>query len=184
MCPHTHLAPRAPLTALGLGIVLGMAVGTLPFPKANSPPPAPPAIREGLSPPVIPTSCANAPVPDAERPETPFLRENDAAMVKMMAAMSVKPTGDVDRDFVAMMVPHHQGAIDMARAELRYGKNERLRRMAQEIIVTQQDEIAAMRLAVGDPLLPWAEAPTTETNGAAGQSPQGHEHRHMGHEGR
>jgi hypothetical protein len=51
-----------------------------------------------------------------------------------------------------MMIPHHQGAIEMARAELRYGRNEQLRRLAQEIIVTQQQEIAAMRLALGQPL--------------------------------
>ena len=67
--------------------------------------------------------------------EAPFLAENDAAMSKMMADMTVSPTGDVDRDFVAMMVPHHQGAIDMAQAVLRYGSNEQLRRLAQEIIV-------------------------------------------------
>jgi uncharacterized protein (DUF305 family) len=63
-------------------------------------------------------------------------------------AISVGPSGDVDRDFVAMMIPHHEGAIAMAQAELRYGKNEQLRRMAQEIVVTQQQEIAAMRLAL------------------------------------
>jgi hypothetical protein len=68
----------------------------------------------------------------------------------MMADMAVKPSGDVDRDFAAMMIPHHQGAIDMAQAELRYGRNEQLRRLAQEIIVTQQQEITVMRLAVGD----------------------------------
>jgi len=84
--------------------------------------------------------------------EAPFLRENDAAMVKMMNDMAAKPTGDVNRDFVAMMLPHHQGAIDMAVAYLRYGNNEQLRRIAQEIIVDQQQEIAAMRLALGDPL--------------------------------
>ena len=78
----------------------------------------------------------------------------------MMADMTIKPTGDVDRDFVQMMVPHHQGAIDMARAELKYGRNEQLRRMSQEIIVTQQQEIAAMRLAIGDPLPPSAASPT------------------------
>jgi uncharacterized protein (DUF305 family) len=93
-------------------------------------------------------------------PEAPFLKENDAAMTKMMTDMTVKPTGDVDRDFVEMMVPHHQGAIDMAQAVLRYGHNEQLRRLAQEIIVTQQQEIAAMRLAVGDPLPPSAASPT------------------------
>jgi Domain of unknown function (DUF305) len=59
-----------------------------------------------------------------------------------------------------MMVPHHQGAIDMARVELKYGRNEQLRRLSQEIIVTQQQEIAAMRLAVGDPLPPSVASPT------------------------
>ena len=92
--------------------------------------------------------------------EAPFLSENDAAMTRMMADMTVKPTGDVDRDFVAMMVPHHQGAIDMAQAVLRYGHNEQLRRLAQEIVVTQQQEIAAMHVAVGDPLPPSVAAPT------------------------
>ena len=80
-------------------------------------------------------------------------------MTKMMIDMGIRPSGDVDADFVAMMVPHHQGAIEMAQAELRYGRNEALRRMAQEIIVTQQQEIAAMRLAVGGPLPPSAPAP-------------------------
>jgi uncharacterized protein (DUF305 family) len=80
--------------------------------------------------------------------ETPFLAKSNAAMTRMMAAMKIKPSNDVDRDFVAMMVPHHQGAIDMAEAELSYGHNELLRRLAQEIIVTQQQEIAVMRLAL------------------------------------
>ena len=80
--------------------------------------------------------------------EKQFLRENAAAMSKMMAAMAVTPSGDVDEDFVATMVPHHQGAIEMAQAQLRYGHNEQLRRIAQEIIVTQTQEIAVMRLAV------------------------------------
>jgi uncharacterized protein (DUF305 family) len=91
--------------------------------------------------------------------EAPFLAENDAAMTKMMDGMTVKPTGDVDADFTAMMIPHHQGAIDMAQAELRYGRNEQLRRIAQEIIVEQQQEIAAMRLALGQPLPPSVAAP-------------------------
>ena len=80
--------------------------------------------------------------------ERPFLQENKTAMDRMMRDMMVPPSGDADRDFAAMMVPHHQGAIDMAMAELRYGHNEQLRRIAQEIIVEQQQEIAAMRLAV------------------------------------
>jgi DUF305 family protein family protein len=102
----------------------------------------------------------------ADRPdysnEQSFLSENDAAMNRMMADMTIKPTGDIDRDFVAMMVPHHQGAIDMARAELRYGHNEQLRRLAQEIVVTQQQEISVMRLVVGDPLPPSTASPTQQ----------------------
>lgn len=89
-----------------------------------------------------------------------FLAENDAAMARMMAAMHAAPSGDVDRDSVMVMIPHHQGAIDMAMAELRHGKNEQLKRLAQGIIVTQQQEIAAMHLAIGESLPPSAPAPT------------------------
>ncbi|MBS3652363.1 DUF305 domain-containing protein [Pseudaminobacter sp. 19-2017] len=95
--------------------------------------------------------------PSAE--EDPFLQQNAGAMEKMMTGMSVQPSGDIDRDFVEMMVPHHQGAIEMAQAELRYGHNERLKRMAQEIIVTQQQEIAAMRLALDETLPPATPSP-------------------------
>jgi uncharacterized protein (DUF305 family) len=91
--------------------------------------------------------------------EAPFLAQNDAAMTKMMAAMQIKPSGDADHDFVAMMAPHHQGAIDMAQAELRFGHNEQLKRLSQEIIVTQQQEIAAMKLALGLPLPPSSPSP-------------------------
>jgi len=83
--------------------------------------------------------------------ELEYLRENDKAMTKMMQEMHIRPSGDVDRDFVAQMIAHHQGAIDMASALLHTGANETLKRLAQEIIVTQQDEIAAMRLAIGEP---------------------------------
>jgi Domain of unknown function (DUF305) len=92
--------------------------------------------------------------------EAPYLAENDATMSRMMSGMVIKPTGDVDRDFVAMMSPHHQGAIDMAQAVLRSGHNEQIRRLAQEIIVTQQQEIATMHLAIGEPLPPSVPSPT------------------------
>jgi uncharacterized protein (DUF305 family) len=91
--------------------------------------------------------------------EAPFLAENQYAMTKMMADMAVEPIGDVDRDFVAMMVPHHQGAIDMARAELRYGHNELLRRLAREIVTNRQQEITVMRLAVDDERSPSTGSP-------------------------
>lgn len=93
--------------------------------------------------------------------ERAYLAQSQAAMTRMMDGMSMKPLGDVDRDFVRMMIPHHQGAIDMAMAVLRYGRNQRIRRLAQEIIVDQQQEIAAMRSAIGDPLPPAAAAATT-----------------------
>jgi uncharacterized protein (DUF305 family) len=92
--------------------------------------------------------------------EARYLAEVEAAMTKMMNDMATKPTGDIDRDFVMAMTPHHQGGIDMAVALLRYGHNEQLRRLAQEIIVTQQQEIAAMALAIGAPLPPSMVSPT------------------------
>ena len=109
--------------------------------------------------------------------EAPFLKENDAAMTKMMDDMAIKPTGDIDRDFVAMMAPHHQGAIDMAISELRYGKNEQLRRIAQEIIVDQMQEIAAMNLAFGKPVTDSAPAPTQQQPASTAV-----EHHHSGME--
>ncbi|WP_240663619.1 DUF305 domain-containing protein [Sphingomonas sp. UV9] len=63
----------------------------------------------------------------------------------MHGAMMTGQSGDPDRDFATMMIPHHQGAIDMAEIELRYGKDERLRRLAQAIIVEQRQEIAVMQ---------------------------------------
>jgi uncharacterized protein (DUF305 family) len=83
-----------------------------------------------------------------DSPESHFLVDMRDIMATMHHGMDTPPTGNVDADFVAMMVPHHQGAIDMARLQLRYGHNERLRRISQEIIVEQQQEIAVMRLAV------------------------------------
>jgi hypothetical protein len=95
----------------------------------------------------------------ADPDEAAFLLETEAAMTKMMSAMTIAPTNDVDRDFVERMVAHHQGAIEMAEAQLRYGRNKQLERLAQEIIVTQQQEIAAMRLAPGLPLLSSVSSP-------------------------
>ncbi|CAN5303522.1 hypothetical protein BH10PSE17_BH10PSE17_15870 [soil metagenome] len=84
----------------------------------------------------------------AESTNEAFATENSVAMDRMMSAMQIKSSGDIDRDFAAMMIPHHRGAIDMAQSELRYGQNEQLRRIAQEIIVDQLQEIDAMNLAL------------------------------------
>jgi hypothetical protein len=106
----------------------------------------------------------------ADSTQAAFAAENATAMAKMMAGMDVKPSGDIDHDFAAMMIPHHQGAIDMALAELRYGRNEPLRRIAQEIIVEQQQEIAAMNLALDQPLPPSTPAPTQGMQSDASES--------------
>ena len=146
--PEALVRPRWALLA-------GIAIGAAAVLAATSE--GAPAAVEKLA-----TLCGVS-LAEAAPEEAPFLAENDAAMTKMMAAMAVRPTGDVDRDFVATMVPHHQGAIDMAQAELRYGHNEQLRRIAQEIIVEQQQEIAAMHLAIGQALPPSAPAPDQQS---------------------
>lgn len=79
-----------------------------------------------------------------------FASAMDAAMARMHRAMMTGYSGDHDRDFAAMMIAHHQGAIDMAGLELRFGKDERLRRLAQGIIVEQEQEIALMRNILRD----------------------------------
>jgi hypothetical protein len=111
----------------------------------------------------------------ASTPSEQFLAENEAAMARMHAAMEIQPTGDIDRDFAAMMIPHHQGGIDMAVAVLRHSRNEQIRRLAQEIIVEQQQEIAALRMAVGEPLPASRPAPTHPPAMPAGE-PSAHHH--------
>jgi uncharacterized protein (DUF305 family) len=76
-----------------------------------------------------------------------FMKAMDESMKQMDREMSAAPmNGNIDHDFAAMMIPHHQGAIDMAKAELRYGNDPVMRRIAQEILVDQQSEIDAMQL--------------------------------------
>ena len=76
-----------------------------------------------------------------------FLQAMAAGMKTMDHDMNAAPMdGDVDHDFAAMMMPHHQGAIDMAKAELNYGSDPVMRRLAQEILVEQQSEIQLMQL--------------------------------------
>ena len=97
-----------------------------------------------------------------------FRSTMDAAMTRMHQAMAAPGTGDPDRDFAAMMIPHHQGAIEMAEAQLRFGRDERLRRLAQGIIVEQTQEIAVMRQVLGT--LPPAAMPTPAPSPADGRA--------------
>lgn len=80
-----------------------------------------------------------------------------AAMHRMHEATNRTPlTGDVDRDFVALMIPHHEAAVDMARIYLETGRDPELRRLAGQIISSQEAEIRQMR---GRGAAPAAEAP-------------------------
>jgi hypothetical protein len=141
---------RAPVRIVWVALSIAYALGATFGPAARAA--DTPARTLGQSNCSAPSSSLSA--------EASYLAENNVAMASMMKDMAVKPSGDVDHDFVDMMVPHHRGAVDMAVAYLRVGRNETLRRLAQEIIVTQQQEITAMKLAVREPLPPPAAAPT------------------------
>ena len=79
-----------------------------------------------------------------------FMRAMNESMERMDRQMTSAPmNGNVDHHFASMMIPHHQGAVDMAKSELIYGEDPVMRRLAQEILVDQQSEIEAMRLWLG-----------------------------------
>ena len=95
--------------------------------------------------PVMPHGHNQSAAASPDSPDAAFQREMAQAMRRMDEGMMIRPSGNADRDFAAMMIPHHQGAIDMARAELQFGRDPVLRRLAQGIIVEQQQEIELMR---------------------------------------
>jgi Domain of unknown function (DUF305) len=95
--------------------------------------------------------CSNGP----SASEATFHSEMGRVNARMHAGMRVAPSGNTDRDFARMMVAHHQGAIDMALLQLKYGSDKRLRRLAQTIVVEQGQEISYMRgLLDGNQTLP------------------------------
>ena len=94
-------------------------------------------------------SLVMAAAPVSSGPEAKYAAGMHQIMERMSADMTMAPNDAVDRQFVMLMIPHHQAAIDMAQLQLRYGHDTRLSRLAQEIIVEQQQEIEVMRNVMG-----------------------------------
>ena len=78
-------------------------------------------------------------------PKSNSTKAFEEANVRMHQGMSAALTGDPDVDFIQGMIPHHQGAIDMAEIVLKYGKDPETRKLAEEIIKAQKSEIAFMK---------------------------------------
>ena len=75
----------------------------------------------------------------------PSTAEYEAANARMHQAMAIKYSGNADVDFARAMIPHHQGAIDMARIELKHGTDPELKKLAEEVMAAQEKEIAFLR---------------------------------------
>ena len=119
---HRHRA----VVSHGIAFIAGIALATAFLPHAI-PGQKPPGV------PALPSSASD------------FDRALRTIMALMGSEMCVEPSGNADRDFARAMIPHHQGAIEMARLELLHGRDDRLRRLAQGIVIEQTQEITLMR---------------------------------------
>jgi uncharacterized protein (DUF305 family) len=143
----SHMNDRAKLiAALGASTITGMVLAafvvTAEFPAAS----------ESLAATRLETAAVPICSIESDASEPTFYSEMAKVNGHMHETMEIAPEGNVERDFMRMMIPHHQGAIDMALVLLKYGHDERLRRLAQSIIVEQGQEIAYMRTLLDAPI--------------------------------
>jgi hypothetical protein len=131
------------IAALGACATAGFVLAALLLPATV---PASPASAVVFQKPGTAPICSNA-----LEQAAPFYSEMSAVTMRMHAGMDAVPSGDADRDFMRMMIPHHQGAIDMALVLLKYGRDEKLKRLAQSIVVEQGLEITYMRTLLDPP---------------------------------
>lgn len=122
------------MTALLGGALIGAPVGYLAATAGRDEAPAHVASRP----------MNHASMGHAGGSETEATRAFAQAAARMHSAMASKPTGDVDLDFAQGMIPHHAGAVDMARIELRHGTDPTMRKLARTVIETQTTEMETM----------------------------------------